>query len=115
MVPVGQRDRRGRFRLRVGDADMHVGGSAKSRVSIVDRKTSPTGLKAGPRTTRVAALLLLGTALVSAPAFAASETWNGNSSVNWNDAGNWSTAAPTNGDDVTLAQTGTNGDRKSVV
>ena len=65
----------------------------------------------GFRRSRGAAVLLLGTclaALLTRPAYAASDTWTGSGTTsNWSDTANWSTAAaPANGDSVILGQTG---------
>ena len=55
------------------------------------------------------ASLLLGTSLaaITATPAAAADTWSGTSSINWSDAANWNNA-PANGDDIVIAQTGTN-------
>ena len=91
---------------------MHLGDSANTRVSsFVDRKTSHRKVKKRALASRGVALLLgvSFAALASGTAFAATETWNGGTSVNWADAGNWSATTPTTGDAVVITQTGANG------
>src|SRR5215469_13307992 len=75
------------------------------------KKASESARSERSRASRHFARLLLGTsfaALVSASAFATTDTWSGGTSVNWGDAGNWSSGTPTTGQDVTINPSGTN-------
>src|SRR5215472_9106124 len=75
------------------------------------KKASESARSERSRASRHFARLLLGTsfaALVSASAFATTDTWSGGTSVNWGDAANWSGGVPTTGQDVLISPSASN-------
>jgi autotransporter-associated beta strand protein len=89
-------------------ADARVASSFAVRGKSQKKKAESAG---GQRSSHHFARLLLGTsfaALVSASAFATTDTWSGGTSVNWGDAANWSGGVPTTGQDVLISPSASN-------